>query len=296
MSSQCDGSLPCVATLRADSCSPVYERSAKIINPPSSPRQDIIDALANDPTIIRRVNYLEDPIIMKAWGNPRNTLRDGNVGIMAELWGDTAKARKKITKTATSNRGVVDMEDIRLSKFVDEVMDPVNRFEGFDIPTSTLLSNNMLGGIMPPGTSRYEKRNPNPTGRVPKWNSKACTQCNKCAMICPHGVVRPYLVPSEDAKKEIPHLELADLTKPKGSDFVSTEGSLKYSLQISVLDCTGCNACTEICPEQGALVMTDIQDMQVGFRLRRVHFPPIIHCVCISRRTTIPTTTRKWED
>ena len=95
-------------------------------------------------------------------------MRDGNAGILAELFGGKGKK----VKIDTRSRGVVDMEDVRLTKFVDEVMDPVNKFEGFDVKTSTLLANDMLGGRMPPGTSRYEKRNPNPTGRVPKWNSK----------------------------------------------------------------------------------------------------------------------------
>jgi len=217
---------------------------------------DIINALAEDPTIVRRVHFLDHEDIVKAWSNPLNTLKDGRAGILAELYGEN----KKI-KSSTKSRAVVDMEDLAMSKFVDEVMDPVNKFEGFDIKTSTLLENKMLGGVMPAGTAQYEKRNPNPTGRVPKWNSKACTQCNKCAMICPHGVVRPYLVPSEKAEEYLPHVDLADLTKTKGGN--EKTSTMKYSIQVSVLDCTGCNACAQVCPEEGALVMTDIQDLMV---------------------------------
>jgi pyruvate-ferredoxin/flavodoxin oxidoreductase len=162
---------------------------------------------------------------------------------------------------AYQNRHIALIEDEKARKFMTEIGDPVARLDGDDIPISTFLQNNLLGGVMIPGTSKYEKRNPNPSGKIPVWEPNNCTQCNQCVFVCPHAVIRPFVVTKDEAAKA-PFPEKFDTLKATGAEFAGK----RYSLQISVLDCTGCNACVEACPEAPkALDMVDIESvMQFG--------------------------------
>lgn len=136
------------------------------------------------------------------------------------------------------------LDDEKVSKFMKDIVDPVSRLEGDDIPVSKFLENNLLGGVMMPGTTKFEKRNPNPSGKVPKWNADACTQCNQCVFICPHAAIRPFIVTKEEIMNA-PFPVRFEAIKATGAEF----GGNKYALQVSPLDCTGCNACVEVvCP------------------------------------------------
>ena len=107
------------------------------------------------------------------------------------------------------------------------------------------------------GTSKFEKRRPNSSGLVPKWNAKSCTQCNQCVAVCPHAVIRPFIV-TRDETEGAPHPDLFTSVKALGSELAGK----RYTLQISPLDCTGCNACVEACPESPkALKMQDVEDV-----------------------------------
>lgn len=183
----------------------------------------VVDALALDPKIIRRVD----------------------LNLPKDLWKKTL-----LNQAAAYNlgdRSVVDIEDMGKSKYVKDIVDPVLKFEGNQIPVSKFIENDMLGGIVPAGTTKYEKRNPNPTNKLPQWNPSNCTQCNKCVFICPHGVIRPYLVSNEDIQN-LPHPELVESVKAKGGGAKATTNK-RYILQVSNMDCTGCNACADVCPE-----------------------------------------------
>jgi pyruvate-ferredoxin/flavodoxin oxidoreductase len=147
------------------------------------------------------------------------------------------------------------LDDEKLSKFMTDIVGPVSRLEGDDIPVSKFLENHLLGGVMIPGTTKFEKRNPNPSGRIPKWNLDSCTQCNQCILICPHAAIRPFIVTKEEAM-DAPFPAQFDTIKATGGEF----GGKKYAIRISPLDCTGCNACVEACPEAPkALEMQSIE-------------------------------------
>ncbi len=136
--------------------------------------------------------------------------------------------------------------------FIKNVVDPINHLQGDDLPVSAFLDRE--DGTMPAGTSQYEKRGI--AVNVPEWIPENCIQCNQCAYVCPHAVIRPFLV---DEKEEA--------TMPEGVKLLDTKGKfapLKFRIQISPLDCTGCGNCADICPaKEKALVMKSL-DSQMG--------------------------------
>ena len=134
-----------------------------------------------------------------------------------------------------------------LPPFIAEILKPCNAQKGDTLPVSTFLG--YEDGTMPMGTTAYEKRGI--AMQVPVWNPEACIQCNRCAYVCPHAVIRPYLL-GEDEKRKAP------------ADFVTTaaKGAEEYafSLQISEMDCTGCGSCAASCPMGGkALKMETVE-------------------------------------
>ncbi len=121
----------------------------------------------------------------------------------------------------------------------------VNRHEGDSIPVSAFVGSE--DGSFPPGTAKYEKRGI--AINVPEWQKDNCIQCNQCSFVCPHAVIRPFLLTEEEAKKAPEGFEMID-AKGKGLE------GLKYRVQISYLDCTGCGNCAEVCPaKEKALIM-----------------------------------------
>lgn len=148
------------------------------------------------------------------------------------------------TEKAYENRHIALIDDEKVRKFMTDIFDPVSRLEGEDIPISKFRENGLLGGRMIMGTSKYEKRNPNPSHMIPEWKPNDCTQCNQCVFVCPHAAIRPFIVTKDEAAAA-PFPDKFQTLKASGTEFHGK----RYSLQISVLDCTGCNACVEACPE-----------------------------------------------
>ncbi|MBR3070073.1 MAG: pyruvate:ferredoxin (flavodoxin) oxidoreductase, partial [Lachnospiraceae bacterium] len=131
---------------------------------------------------------------------------------------------------------------------VTEILDPLNAQKGDDLPVSQLMR--YKNGIMDMGLTAYEKRRI--ATRVPVWNAEACIQCNKCAYVCPHAVVRPYLL-TENEKQNAP----ADLKSAPAKG--KQAAGLCFTMQVSEADCTGCGSCANVCPAKGkALTMVPI--------------------------------------
>ncbi len=121
--------------------------------------------------------------------------------------------------------------------FVGKIADPINRLLGDDLPVSVFAD--MPDGTFPQGTTSYEKRGI--AVNVPHWIPENCIQCNQCSYVCPHAVIRPFLL---DAKEAAGAPEGTVLLDTKGKGF---EG-LKFRIQLSPLDCTGCGNCADVCP------------------------------------------------
>ncbi|NLG87252.1 MAG: 4Fe-4S binding protein, partial [Firmicutes bacterium] len=129
--------------------------------------------------------------------------------------------------------------------FVRDVMRPMLRQEGDKLPVSAFTPD----GSFPTGTTKYEKRGI--AVNVPKWIPENCIQCNQCAFVCPHAAIRPYLA-TDDALQDAP----ADFVTVAAKGLPKDKEGLKFRLQVSPLDCTGCGNCADICPAKDkALVM-----------------------------------------
>ncbi len=161
---------------------------------------------------------------------------------LVEITVDPAWAKLKVNKVAV---------DANRPHFVKTIADEVNAINGYSLPVSAFTG--YEDGTMPAGTAAYEKRGI--ANFVPEWVPENCIQCNQCAFVCPHSVVRPFLA-TEEEMKNAPKGTLT--LKPIGKGF---EG-LQYSLQISTLDCTGCEVCVNQCPSPKgkALKMVPIEE------------------------------------
>ena len=134
--------------------------------------------------------------------------------------------------------------------FIKNILRPINALKGDDLPVSTFVG--YEDGTMPLGTTAYEKRGI--ATRLPKWNAEACAQCNRCSFVCPHAVIRPYLLNEEEMKNA-----------PEGFACVPAKGikdakeNLYFSIQVSDMDCTGCGSCVASCPlKDKALTMEHV--------------------------------------
>jgi len=131
----------------------------------------------------------------------------------------------------------------QLPEFIAQIMIPMNRQEGDKLPVSTF--NGREDGTFPLGVTAWEKRGI--AINVPEWQPDKCIQCNQCAFVCPHAVIRPLLANDEELKKS-----------PVSFAVQSATGypSYQFHLAISALDCTGCGNCADICPaKEKALIM-----------------------------------------
>ncbi len=130
--------------------------------------------------------------------------------------------------------------------FIKNIADTINAQNGDNLPVSVF--NGIEDGTFPAGTTAFEKRGV--AVNVPEWQSENCIQCNQCAYVCPHAAIRPFLINEEEAKG-LP--EDTKTIKPVGKQFAD----LRYKIQVSTLDCTGCGNCADVCPapKAKALVM-----------------------------------------
>ncbi len=135
--------------------------------------------------------------------------------------------------------------------FVKEIADVVNAQAGDTLPVSVF--NEYVDGTIPAGTSAYEKRGV--AVKVPEWQADNCIQCNSCAFVCPHAAIRPFLLTDEEAANAPEGLKL--------QDGKATFKAYKFALSVSVLDCTGCGNCADVCPsKEKALVMKPLQSQE----------------------------------
>ena len=132
--------------------------------------------------------------------------------------------------------------------FIKNVVEVMNAQQGDKLPVSAFSGRE--DGTFPQGTSQYEKRMI--ATKIPIWQADNCIQCNQCSYVCPHGVIRPFLLN-----------EAETAAAPK--EFVTVKGmkpydNYNYRIQLSLMDCTGCGSCADVCPAKTkALLMEPIE-------------------------------------
>ena len=136
--------------------------------------------------------------------------------------------------------------DMNRPEFVRNVVDPINALEGDRLPVSAFVGRE--DGTWENGTAAWEKRGI--AVNVPEWQIDKCIQCNQCAYVCPHAVIRPFLATEEEAAAS-------------GVDWKQGLGETKgyrFRIQLTPLDCTGCGNCVDVCPaKEKALVMKPLE-------------------------------------
>ena len=131
-------------------------------------------------------------------------------------------------------------------EFINKVMRPMVAQCGNDLPVSAFKD--IVDGTFPAGTTAYEKRGVATV--VPEWNPANCIQCNQCALVCPHAAIRPVVMTDAEMKKAPKSMNAIDVKMPKEL------AGMHFRMQVSVMDCTGCGNCADVCPaKEKALVM-----------------------------------------
>ncbi len=160
--------------------------------------------------------------------------------VVPESWKSSADEEIH-NKVSGDRKDVVD--------FVNNVLTPINAQLGNDLPVSTFLAE--ANGTLPQGSSAFEKRGI--AVDVPTWQPENCIQCNFCSYVCPHAVIRPVAMTAEEAANAPEGMKKVPMTGVPGMEF---------AINVSVLDCTGCGSCANVCPgKKGnkALVMNPLE-------------------------------------
>ena len=134
--------------------------------------------------------------------------------------------------------------------FVNNIQTKVSAQEGNSLPVSAF--SDYVDGSTPSGSSAYEKRGI--AVKVPVWNPDNCIQCNFCAYVCRHTVIRPAAMTADEAAKAPADMKVKDMTGMPG---------YKFAITVSALDCTGCGSCANVCPGMKgnkALVMESLEE------------------------------------
>ena len=134
--------------------------------------------------------------------------------------------------------------------FVKNIQSKVNAQEGNTLPVSAF--NDYIDGSTPSGSAAYEKRGI--AVDIPVWQSENCIQCNRCAYVCPHAVIRPVALTEDELAKA-----------PEGTKAIDMIGmpGMKFTMTVSAYDCTGCGSCVNVCPGkkgEKALVMANMEE------------------------------------
>ncbi len=144
-------------------------------------------------------------------------------------------------------------EQTKRPEYISKVVDVINGQRGDDLPVSTFIGSE--DGSFPLGTAAYEKRGI--AVNVPEWQAENCIQCNQCAYVCPHAAIRPFLMTEEEVNASPEGTEVRTATPAKMFQ------DLNFRIQVSVLDCTGCGNCADVCPsKEKALIMKPLGTQQ----------------------------------
>ena len=145
-----------------------------------------------------------------------------------ESWKNAEDEGLHMTHATEGRQDVID--------FVNNIQAKVNAQEGNSLPVSAFKD--YVDGTTPSGSAAYEKRGI--AVNVPVWNPENCIQCNRCAYVCPHAVIRPVALTAEEAANAPEGIKTLPMTGMKDE--------YQFTMTVSALDCTGCGSCANVCP------------------------------------------------
>lgn len=172
--------------------------------------------------------------IKKTYGNKGEEIVQKNYKAVDETLNNLQEVA--IPGADAADGSMAGMVSEKAPEFVKNVTSKIMSGLGDDLPVSAFPAD----GTWPTATTQWEKRNI--ASEVPAWDPEVCIQCNKCALVCPHGVIR-MKVYDDELLKDAP--ETFQSAKPRGKEWVAGEA---FTLQVAVEDCTGCALCVEVCP------------------------------------------------
>jgi pyruvate-ferredoxin/flavodoxin oxidoreductase len=142
------------------------------------------------------------------------------------------KISNSVSATKTFRPALIGTND----KFLTSVTAKIIEGYGDELPVSAMP----VDGTFPTATSKYEKRDL--ALEIPVWNTDSCSKCGKCAMVCPHAAIRTKAYDASILAGAPEGFKSMDGKK----DF-KFDGDIKYTVQVSPYDCTGCGVCAEAC-------------------------------------------------
>jgi len=172
--------------------------------------------------------------IVKSYGNKGQDVVEKNYAAVDR--GDEYKQLAVDPAWANLADDVVAEDDA--PAFVKELVRPINAQAGDLLKVSDFVKHNTVDGSWENGTSAYEKRGVE--AFVPVWTMENCIQCNKCAYVCPHASIRPFVLTDEELQGV--EAETIQMKAPKAM------AGMHFRIQVSVLDCLGCGNCADVCP------------------------------------------------
>lgn len=139
--------------------------------------------------------------------------------------------------------------------YFDNFANEINSLNGYDLPVSAFIDNDVLDGSLRNNVAFDEHRQI--ATQVPKWIPENCIQCGFCSFVCPHATIRTFLLTKEEL--DAAPVEFVETLKPMGPNMED----LYYRVQVSPDNCVGCSLCATECPGKGgkkALVMVDVNE------------------------------------
>ena len=185
--------------------------------------------------------------ILKSYGKKGEDIVNMNYAAVDAGGSAVVKVEVPAEWAAIEDKGFEHVSNASYPEFVRRIVEPINGLKGDRLPVSAF--DGREDGTWDNGTAAYEKRGI--AVNVPEWQIANCIQCNQCAYVCPHAVIRPFLATEEEAAA----------SGVEWKQGLGETKEYKFRIQISPLDCTGCSNCVDVCPaKQKALVMRPLEE------------------------------------
>ncbi|MCI9008192.1 MAG: pyruvate:ferredoxin (flavodoxin) oxidoreductase [Lachnospiraceae bacterium] len=184
-----------------------------------------------------------DDVVAKNWAAIDEGAKQVVEIKVPESWKSAADEGLAMTHAENGRKDAVD--------FVNNIQAKVSAQEGNTLPVSAFKD--YVDGTTPSGTSAYEKRGI--AVNIPVWNPENCIQCNRCAYVCPHAVIRPVAMTADEAAKAPEGMQVLDMTGMPDK---------KFAIVVSAYDCTGCGSCVNVCPGKKGAKAIEMANMEAN--------------------------------